>query len=133
MPPADRNRSSLSVLLIAEDRLIGGDLAVTLEEMGYGVIMTSINGALASGFSSSADLVVIDVAAVRRGDAVATGGRIGRWLGRPVVYLVDDDDEASRVGEQSPGTPCVMWPFPPRALNDALQRALDATHAGPHS
>lgn len=132
MTPTSPGSVNVSVLLIAEDRLIGGDLAVTLEEIGYGVVVSSVKAALAPGFSSSSDLVVIDVGAVDQGDALKAGGRIGRRLHRPVVYLVDDDNQAARVGEQSPESTFVMWPFPPQALESALRQAYSA-HAGAHS
>jgi DNA-binding response OmpR family regulator len=117
------------VLLIAEDPLIGCDLALTLEEIGYAVILTSINAALSPAFSSSADLVVVDVAAADRPDPVDAARRIGLKLDRPVVYLVDDDAQASRVGEQAEGAPLVMWPFSPGALDMTLRGALVATGA----
>ena len=129
MTPTSSDSANVSVLLISEDRLIGADLAVTLQEIGYGVIVSSVKAALAPGFSSSPDLVVIDVGAVERGDALKAGARIGRRLARPVVYLVDDDDQAARVAEQSPESNFVMWPFPPQALESALRQAHSA-HAG---
>lgn len=118
--PDNRN---LSILLIVEDRLLGGDLAVTLEQYGYGVTLTAVKAALAPGFSASHDLVVVDLA-VEETDPLEAGKRLGRRLRRPVVYLVDDDDQASRVGEQAAGAPVVMWPFAPHALDAALQQAL---------
>ncbi len=114
----------LSVLLIVQDRLLGGDLALTLEEIGYRVIFTPDGEASAPALASLPDLVVIDAAGGEQADALEFGERIGRLLGRPIVYLVDNAEQASRVDEQSAGASLVQWPFLAVALKAALSRAL---------
>ena len=114
------------MLLIVEDRLLGDDLAATLGELGYGVDLSSVAAALAPGFSATPDLIVVDIAGVAEVDAAGTGERIRRRWERPIIHLVDDDDQASQIEQQGAGAIIVMWPFPPAALDEALQQALVA-------
>lgn len=126
MSRTDPDRPNHSVLLVMEDRLLAEDLGESLGKVGYGVIFSSASAASGPGFSAAIDIIVIDtdMAGVEHAEAVDIGGQMGRRLGRPVVYLVDDADQASHIDKQADGSHFVVWPFPPGALQDTLQRAL---------
>lgn len=113
-----------SVLLIARNRRIGQDLTTTLQEIGCGVVLTSVEGALSRAFSF-ADVAVIDLAAIEPIYPVEFGVRIGAQLRKPVVYLVGDDDQRERVRELVGGAVAVTWPFSGPDLERALQSALE--------
>ena len=128
--PQTTSSENLSVLLIMEDRLLGDDLALTLEEIGCSVILSRNGAATLQAMPSSPDFVVIDAAGAEQVDALDLGERLGRLLGSPIVYLVDDEEQASRVDERAAGASLVKWPFPAFALEAALHRALAAAEKG---
>lgn len=122
---------TVSVLLIVDDRLLGEDLAATMEEIGFRVVLSRDGETMAPTLLPLPDVVVIDAAdADSQSDPLGVGDRLGRQMGLPVVYLVDDNQQASRIDQQAAGAPRVMWPFRPSDLESVLQQALAAAPRG---
>jgi DNA-binding response OmpR family regulator len=113
-------------LLIVEQAEIGNDLADTLEILGYTVtdILTSAKPPLESAYDLEADVVVLDLQVKDTADPVGAGRLISRRWERPVIYLVDDTQQADRVSRDGCGALFVMWPFSPDVLDTAIQEGL---------
>ena len=105
--PLARQRAFLApqILLVVDDDLLGRDLADSLESLGYAVddILTSALAPLEEGFRLRSDVVLVDLE-LRGQIAPLEAGRLidARWH-RPIVYLVDDVQQADRVTQLAPG------------------------------
>lgn len=119
-------RDSTRILLIVEEPLLRLDLADGLESFGYAVdeILTSEQPPLEGAFQLGADVVVFDAELMGRLNAIQAERPIGARWRRPIVYLVDDVQQADRVDELGAGAPHVMWPFAPGVLDEAIRNAL---------
>lgn len=125
--PQQRALPSARILLVVEDNLIGQDLADSLELLGYAVddIVTSELAPLAENFRLRSDVVVVDLELHGQIEPIEAGQLIGARWHCPVVYLVDDVQQADRVTQLGDGAPHVMWPFVPGALDEAIRSVLE--------
>lgn len=123
---ARRALPSTRILLVVEDDLIGRDLADSLESLGYSVddILTSELAPLEEDFRLRSDVVLVDLELRGEIEPLEAGLLIGARWHRPIVYLVDEVQQADRVTQLGAGAPHVMWPFVPGVLDQAIRSAL---------
>lgn len=123
---AQRVLPSTRILLVVDDDSLGRDLADSLESLGYAVddILTSELAPLEEGFRLRSDVVLVDLELRGQIEPLEAGQLIGARWHRPIVYLVDDVQQADRVTQLGDGAPHVMWPFVPGVLDHAIRSVL---------
>lgn len=115
------------MLVVEEEGLGTGELALTLEALGHTVVgvATSAHEAMILGRTSHADLALMGVHLQGDIDGIATAGLLRRHLNLPVVYVTAHADDASvqRASETEPYG-YVLKPCSPVELRVAIEVAL---------
>ena len=115
------------ILVVEDERIVAGDLAGALTELGYAVPETVATGedAIARARDLQPDVVLMDIRLPGQIDGIEAASVVREKHGIPVVYLTaHSDDETLRRAMQTEPVGYVVKPFSPPQLRCAIEIAL---------
>ena len=122
-------RSSLKArVLVVEDNAIAAiDLSEMIVSMGHEVCGTAATEreALALVNAERPTLALLDVGLARGDNGIAVAQKLRDLFGLPVIFVTGCSGEFDRLG-LSPMGPVIRKPFSPRAVQNAVTRAVFA-------
>jgi PAS domain S-box-containing protein len=119
------------ILVVADERLVAGELETRLTEFGYEVeLVTSGREAVAVAEQKPPHLVLMDVELAGDMDGIRSAEMIRERASTPIIYMVADTDVASlrRVRAIQPFG-YVVKPFMERELRSSIDMALHSDRA----
>jgi diguanylate cyclase (GGDEF)-like protein/PAS domain S-box-containing protein len=130
--PADDPVATASLLVVEDERIVGLDLKLTLESLGFRVVGTASTQeeAVRLTMSCRPDLILMDIHLGNGGDGIRAAEEIARFADVPVVFLTAyaDSDILHRAGQVAPHGYLVK-PVRQRELNATVHMALARSQA----
>jgi PAS domain S-box-containing protein len=122
-----RAKTSATILVVEDERLVAKDLQTTLKRLGYSCPVTASSGesALRAADETAPDLVLLDVNLGGSMDGIDVATELRRRRGVPVVFLTAyaDDETIGRARLAEPYG-YVIKPYNERELRSGIEIAL---------
>ena len=117
----------IKILVVEDERIVAGDIKMSLERLGYAVPAVSVSGedAINRAEDTYCDLVLMDIVLQGRMDGIEAASIIQSRFDVPVVYLTAyaDDKTVERAKITEPFG-YILKPFEDRDLQTTIEMAL---------
>jgi CheY-like chemotaxis protein len=125
----EAERGTETVLLVEDDEVVRGLLAMFLRRLGYDVIAAGSGRealSLAQAHGAPPQLLLTDVVMPGMSGRELAGAVRERWPSVPVIYMSGyTDDAIDRHGVLDPGSEFIQKPVTPDVLADRLRAVLE--------
>ncbi|MCW8944075.1 MAG: response regulator, partial [Sedimenticola sp.] len=115
------------ILVVEDDLLMGQDISLKLQRLGYEVVavVASSEAALEAVADTQPDLILMDIILDGEVDGIETAARINQSSTIPIIYLTayDDDDFIKRASITEPYG-YVLKPYTARELHAVVSISL---------